>query len=119
MAEPSLDNLWCVKAILRGFDRASGLRVNFFKISLTGVNVDHPFLTFAREFLHCEITYLPFKYHGLPVGSNPRLESTWDPLVALLEKRLNLWKHKYVSMRIELFSLIWCLILFIFSSCSL
>ena len=52
-------------------------------------NVDHVFLTSAGEFLHCEITCLPFKYLGLPVGANPRLKSTWGFLVALVEIRLN------------------------------
>lgn len=47
------------------------------------------FLTSANDFLHCEISSLPFKYLGFPVGSRPHFESTWDPLIALLEKRLN------------------------------
>lgn len=34
--KPSLDKLWCIKAILRSFEKDFGLRVNFFKSSLTG-----------------------------------------------------------------------------------
>lgn len=92
------------------------VRVNFFKSGLMSANVDHVFLSLAGHFLHCEVSFLLFKYLGLPVGVIPRLESTWEPLVFLMEKKLNLWKHKYVSLRVELSFLIQCLILFIFSS---
>lgn len=54
------------------------------------------FLTSANDFLHCEISSLPFKYLGFLVGSRPHFESTWDPLISLLEKRLNSLKDKYV-----------------------
>lgn len=36
VTKPSLDNLWCIKAILRSFEKDFGLRVNFLKSSLTG-----------------------------------------------------------------------------------
>ncbi|MCI15623.1 LINE-1 reverse transcriptase like, partial [Trifolium medium] len=32
------------------------------------------------------------------VGANPRLSSTWDPVVKTIEKRLLSWKHRYVSL---------------------
>lgn len=63
--------------------------MNFFKSSLKVVNVDSIFLEFARDFFHCVTDFLPFKYLGLLVEANPRLETTWDPLVNLLGKRLN------------------------------
>lgn len=44
LADPSIVNLWTIIVILKDFELASGLRVNFFKISLIGVNVDHAFL---------------------------------------------------------------------------
>lgn len=27
------------------------------------------------------------------------MESTWYPLISLLDNRLNFWKHKYMSLR--------------------
>jgi hypothetical protein len=39
IGEASLENLWTLKAILRGFETASGLKVNFWKSGLIGVNV--------------------------------------------------------------------------------
>lgn len=33
------DNIWCIKALLRGFEMILGLRVNFYKSSIDGVNL--------------------------------------------------------------------------------
>ncbi|KAK2457641.1 hypothetical protein QL285_004890 [Trifolium repens] len=39
IGEASLEYLWTLKAILRGFEMAYGLKVNFWKSGLIGVNV--------------------------------------------------------------------------------
>jgi hypothetical protein len=39
IGEASVTNLWTLKAILRGFEMASGLKINFWKSCLLGVNV--------------------------------------------------------------------------------
>jgi hypothetical protein len=35
---------------------------------------------------------------GLPIGANPKSESTWDPLVEQLRKRLFSWRNKFISL---------------------
>ncbi|MCI81336.1 non-LTR retroelement reverse transcriptase-like related, partial [Trifolium medium] len=35
----------------------------------------------AARFLNCRIGRTPFKYLGLPVGVNPKLMSTWKPML--------------------------------------
>jgi hypothetical protein len=77
---------------------ASGLKVNFWKSSLIGVNVSNEFLDMASNFLHCRIGNTPFKYLGLPVGANPRKFSTWEPMLNILWGRLRSWGNKYVSL---------------------
>jgi len=77
---------------------ASGLKVNFHKSSLIGVNVQRDFMKAACNFLHCGEGSLPFKYLGLPVGANSRKMSTWEPMSEQLKKRLNSWGNKYVSL---------------------
>lgn len=62
------------------------------------MNNDQDFLDLSCEFLHCKKEYLPFNYLGLPVGANPLLASTWDPLVNLMLRRILSWKHMYISM---------------------
>jgi hypothetical protein len=76
----------------------SGLKVNFWKSSLMGVNVPHDFLRLAAVFLNCKVGLVPFKYLGLPVGVNPRRLATWEPLINSLRKRPGSWSCKYVSL---------------------
>jgi hypothetical protein len=52
----------------------------------------------ASDFLNCRIGSVPFKYLGLPVGANPRLGSTWKPLVDVIKRRLKSWGNKYISL---------------------
>jgi len=37
IGEPTVDNLWMLKAVMRGFEMASGLKFNYHKSSLIGV----------------------------------------------------------------------------------
>jgi hypothetical protein len=98
VGEASIDNLWTLKAILRGFEMVSGLKVNFWKSSLMGINVSQEFMSLVSTFLNCKIGVVPFKYLGLPVGANPRWMVTWEPLLEALRKRLSTWGNKYVSL---------------------
>jgi hypothetical protein len=94
----TVENLWVLKAVLRGFEMVSGLKVNFWKSCVMGINVDNEFLVMAAEFLNCRIGRFPFKYLGLPVGANPRKMSTWEPMLNVIRGRLGAWGNKYVSL---------------------
>jgi hypothetical protein len=63
----TLENLWALKAILRGFEMISGLKVKFWKSSIMGVNVSQDFMREASSFLNCRMGSVPLKYLGLPV----------------------------------------------------
>lgn len=93
----SFDNLWALKAILRGFEMVSGLKVNFHK-SIYGLNVSVYFLSAASSFLCCKVGSLPFTYLGLPIGENHRKVSGWQPVVDLLRRRLARWKGRHLSL---------------------
>jgi len=62
------------------------------------VNVGDDFLGLAERFLYCRVGCVPFTYLGLPVGANPRIDKTWQPLLKLLTNRLGSWGNKYVSL---------------------
>ena len=62
--EPTYDNLWTMKSILRCFELASGLKINYHKSSLYGVHMQHSFLLQAATFLNCRVGDLPFIYLG-------------------------------------------------------
>ncbi|RZB41531.1 hypothetical protein D0Y65_055163 [Glycine soja] len=62
------DNLWALKAIFRSYELVSGLRINFHKSSIYGINIDGLFLQAAENFLHCNIGILPLKFLGFRLG---------------------------------------------------
>ena len=62
------------------------------------MNVGDEFLGLAERFLYCRVGCVPFMYLGLPVGANPRLEKTWQPLLQLLTSRLGSWGNMYVNL---------------------
>jgi hypothetical protein len=96
--EASVENLWPLKAILRGFEMASGLKVNYWKSGLVGVNIPPSFLETASSFLNCCLGSIPFKYLGLSTGENSNSDSTWDPLLDHLRMRLFSWRNKHISL---------------------
>jgi hypothetical protein len=98
IGEATVGNLWTLKAVLRGFEMSSGLKVNFSKSCVIGVNTSIEFLGMASEFLNCRIGRTPFKYLGLPVGASPRNMSTWEPMLDSVRGRLGSWRNKYVSL---------------------
>lgn len=51
VGKASYHNLWDLKAILRSFELVSGLKVNFHKSGLFGINVDEAFLIAGSSFL--------------------------------------------------------------------
>jgi hypothetical protein len=97
IGEATVENLWALKAILRGFEMVSGLKVNFWKSSIMGVNVSQNFMRVASGFLNCRVGSIPFVYLGLPVGANHKRVATWEPLISSLRKRLGGWSNRFVS----------------------
>ena len=51
--ENSFSNVVTLKAILRGFELASGLKINFHKSKLTGINVHRNSLACYTKTLNC------------------------------------------------------------------
>lgn len=62
-----IDNFQNIKAILWGFELASGLMVNLAKCSLIGVNFNPIFLDLVTDFLNCYHQSYPLKYLIFPV----------------------------------------------------
>jgi hypothetical protein len=98
IGEACIENLWLLKAMLRGFEMASGLKVNFFKSCLIGINVGDDFMIMGTDFLNCKRGATPFKYLGLPVGANPRKVATWEPLLKVIRGRLGSLGNKHISL---------------------
>ncbi|MCH79472.1 putative non-LTR retroelement reverse transcriptase [Trifolium medium] len=97
MGEDSWNNLWTIKTLLRGFELVSGLKINFVKSKLYGLNVNDRLLAAGSSFLSCRSDCIPFKFLGIPVGANPRRRETWKSVVDAMSNRLSTWTSRHLS----------------------
>jgi hypothetical protein len=89
MGVKSWANVRAMRAVLVLFAAVSGLKVNFHKSMLVGVNVAESWLAEAASVLGCSVGRIPFLYLGLPIGGDPRRLSFWDPVVNKIRTRLS------------------------------
>lgn len=81
VGEASSKNIIVLKSILRIFELWSGLKINFNKRSLSGINVHDTSLSEWAHSLNCKVTALPFKYLGLKVGANFGSANSWEEVI--------------------------------------
>ncbi|XP_058766609.1 uncharacterized protein LOC131640215 [Vicia villosa] len=77
LAEGDIANLWSMKSILRVFELMSGLRLNFHKSNIYGINV------------------------GEWVGDSPRKLSMWRDLILALKNRITVWKRVHLNIAVR------------------
>jgi len=111
LCEDSFSNVFTIKTILRCFELVSGLKINFHKSKLVGINVDRFTLETYAKTLNCNTMRIPFKYLGLEVGGNPRKVQFLEPVVNKVSARLSTWKGRCLSMAGRI-----CLIKSVFTS---
>ncbi|KAL8527230.1 hypothetical protein ACS0TY_005201 [Phlomoides rotata] len=87
-------NAWTMKRILRNLELLSGLKVNFDKCSLFGVNVDDSRLWEMADILGCGVGSLPFSY----LGMNHHKVSEWKGIVQKIRNRVKGWEENKVSL---------------------
>ncbi|GAU22997.1 hypothetical protein TSUD_98260 [Trifolium subterraneum] len=90
-------NVRALWAVLMLFEVVSGLRVNFNKSMLVGVNIADSWLIEAASVLGCRVGTMTFMYLGLPIGGDPRRLSFWEPVVNRIRSRLVGWKSRFLS----------------------
>ncbi|GAU35959.1 hypothetical protein TSUD_207630 [Trifolium subterraneum] len=103
-----------VRAVLVLFETMSGLKVNFHKSMLVGVNIPDSWLGEAASTLYCKVGKIPFFYLGLPIEGDSRRLSFWEPVLDRLKNKLFGWKNHFFSFGGCLVLLKSCLV---FSSC--
>lgn len=84
--------------MLRGFELVYGLKVDFYKSKLYGLNTSDHFLEGTSQFLFCYIDKLPLNFLGIMVGSNPRRVSPWSGVIDKMRNKLAVWKGKFISI---------------------
>jgi len=90
-------NIRALRAVLSLFEEMSGLKVNFHKNLLVGVNIFESWLVEAAPILNCKVGKVPFLYLGLSIGGDPRRLAFWDPVLHSIRSRLSGWKSRFLS----------------------
>ena len=85
-----------MRAALILFERVSGLKVNFHKSMLVGINVADSWLAETTLVMNCRTGSIPFVYLGLTIGGAQRL-NFWNPLLNHIKTRLSGWKSRNLS----------------------
>jgi len=97
IGEKSWLNVRTMRSVLLLFGELSGLKVNFNKSMLTGVNISESWLSETATMLSWRRGTIPFVYLGLPIGGDSRKISFWKPVVDRIVSRLSSWNHKFLS----------------------
>ncbi|XP_058783416.1 uncharacterized protein LOC131658099 [Vicia villosa] len=97
IGEKSWSNIRTIKANLLLFEVMSGLKVNFNKSKLVGVNIRHRWLEEASHIMSCQMGSIPFKYPGLPIGANSKQIETWYPAIEVVKSKLSRWRNQCLS----------------------
>jgi hypothetical protein len=90
-------NVRAMRAVLVLFEAMSGLKVNFNKSMLVGVNVSDSWLNEASSVLRCRVGKVPFVYLGLSIGGDPRRLIFWEPLLRSIKLRLAGFNSRFLS----------------------
>ncbi|GAU23660.1 hypothetical protein TSUD_304350 [Trifolium subterraneum] len=78
-------NVRALRAVLVLFETMSGLKVNFDKSMLVGVNIPDSWLGEAASALSCRVGNISFLYLGLSIGGDSRRLSFWEPVLDRLK----------------------------------
>ncbi|XP_071700478.1 uncharacterized protein [Rutidosis leptorrhynchoides] len=93
----SRENIYSIRNLLKCFELASGLKVNFQKSCIYGIGVDFAEVTHVANRIGCQVGKFPFTYLGLTIGSKMNKLSDWNPVVEKIKKRLSSWRMRSMS----------------------
>ena len=78
--EASQENVRAIKAIMRIFELASGLKINFAKSYFGAFGVQELWKSEVASWLNGSLMSIPFVYIGIPIGANLRRVKCGIPL---------------------------------------
>ena len=85
-------------SMLRVFFLISGLKINVNKSNVLGVGVSDDEISHMAHIIGCGVSKLPFKYLGVPVGSNMSRCVNWNAVTQIFASKLSSWKAKLLSV---------------------
>ncbi|KAK1318767.1 hypothetical protein QJS10_CPB04g01215 [Acorus calamus] len=95
---PGMDSIKGFRFILRCFGLLSGLHINFAKSLLIPINIGTTEASTLAGVLGCTVQCLPTRHLGLPLVRNKIKIADWSPLIERMERRLEGWKGRLLSM---------------------
>lgn len=75
-----------------------GLGINFHKSKFMGINVVSNFLEVAAFYLSFKLEESSFTFLGIPIGINPRKESSCTSLIIKMINPLAIWKNLFHNL---------------------
>jgi hypothetical protein len=87
-----------LKWILLCFENLSGLKINFDKSEMVPLNLTHEEGQVLATQLGCKVVGLPITYLGVPLHWKKIQVSCWESLIDKIDKRLQGWKGKLLSL---------------------
>ncbi|KAK1300334.1 hypothetical protein QJS10_CPB13g01578 [Acorus calamus] len=88
-----------IKFVCKCFELVLGLRINFRKSLISGINVEETVVNRMAGILGCQTTGFPLRHLGLPLSLGRFPKTEWMPLISRFEKRLAGWKSNFLSLR--------------------
>ena len=79
--EATMENVKVIKKILRCFELASGLKINFAKSRFRVIGKPEQWGKDVVEFLNYSMLSMPFSYLGIPIRANPSHSELWDHII--------------------------------------
>ena len=79
--EATMQNVKVIKKILRCFELASGLKINFAKSRFRVIGKPEQWGKDVVEFLNYSMLSMPFSYLGIPIRANPSHSELWDHII--------------------------------------
>lgn len=98
ITEGGIEKAKAIKWILKNFELASGLSVNFDKSLVFGLDMDREDIATMAEKLECRVRVFPITYLGLKVGGRRLGTETWGDPIEKVKGRIRSWDRKGLSM---------------------
>ncbi|KHN19288.1 hypothetical protein glysoja_012208, partial [Glycine soja] len=92
------DNVLVLKALLRGYEMVSGLKINYAKSQFGVIGGVVNWINEAAQTLNCRQLETPFSYLGIHIGAKSSNSLVWEPLIKKCESKLSKWAQKNISM---------------------
>ena len=76
VGEATWDNVLVLKAMLRGYEMVSGLKINYAKSQFGVIGGVVTWTNEAAQTLNCRQLETPFTYLGIPIGAKPEISES-------------------------------------------